>query len=79
MPKVKAYDPANPKNAYPRYARVDDMRKMLDFEESPADGNGLFGVVFEWCSKAVDVREAAVAAREAAAEAMANEAANDDE
>jgi hypothetical protein len=77
MPKVKTYDPANPKNSYPRYARVDDMRKMLDFEDPPSEA--LFGVVLEWCAKAVDVREAAVAAREAAAEAVAAEAANEDD
>jgi len=77
MSKVKSYDPASPKNIYPRYARVDDMRRMLEIEDLPSEA--LYGVVHEWCTTATDVREAAVLAREAAAEAAAAEAANEED
>jgi hypothetical protein len=67
--KLAKYDPSAEKHVYPRYARVDDIRKMLEVEEMPADV--LYGVVLDWCAKATDVREAAVAAREALAAAAA--------
>ena len=71
--KIKKYDPSSEKNAYPRYARVEDMRRMLEVEEMPTEA--LYTAVFDWCTKATDCREAAVVAREAAAEAAAAAAA----
>lgn len=70
---LKNYDPSSEKNAYPRYARVEEMRRMLEIEELPPDA--MYSAILDWSNKATDVREAAVAAREAEAEAEAAAAA----
>lgn len=67
--KLKKYDPSSEANAYPRYARVEEIRRLLEIEELPTET--LYNVLLEWATKATDVREAAVAARAAAAEAAA--------
>jgi len=66
---LKLYDPSSEKNVYPRYARVEEMKRMLEIDELPQEA--LYGVLFELCNKATEVRETAVATREARAEAEA--------
>ena len=48
-----------------------DLRKLLEFDEPPSEP--VFAAVADWCSKAVDVREAAVVARERVLMRLADE------
>ncbi len=35
LAKLRSYDPASDKAVYPRYARVEDLRKLLEIDEAP--------------------------------------------
>ena len=78
--KLAAYDPASEKNVYPRYARVEGMRRLLEVDAEALAAEGpLFAAALDLATKAVDVREAAVVAREAADAAAAELAAQEAE
>jgi hypothetical protein len=78
--KLAAHDPASAKHVYPRYARVDDLRRLLEVDAELVAAEGpVFAAALDVAAKAVDVRGAAVAAREAADAAAAELAAQEAE
>ena len=77
--KLAYYDPADESITYAKYARVDALKELLgeityETAADPASGMPpLFVALVDWVLKAVAVREAAVAKREAEAAAAAEE------
>lgn len=75
--RAAAYDPTSNLDAVPKdYAKVENVRKLLEVEEDVAAEGPLFPCVVDFVTKALDAREAAVASRdaEAAAKKAAEEA-----
>ena len=74
---VAAYKPQDEANVYPKYARVDEMRTMLEVPEMPAEA--LYGTaIIDFITAATDLRESATTARKER-EAAAKEAAEAEE